>query len=217
MDHHEHHASGPTPRPSEFWDGFYREREQVWSGKPNAALVREISMLAPGTAIDLGCGEGADAIWLASRGWRVTGVDLSAVALGRAAGHAARAGVADRVTWLHRDLAAWEPDGQYGLVAAMFLHSPVELPREHILLAATRAVAPGGMLFVVGHGAFPPWSRHPSPEGGLPSAQELAATLGLRPSEWAVEAGSSEGRTATGPEGQTAVMTDTVLKARRLA
>lgn len=204
------------PGPSEFWDEFYTERQRVWSGKPNAALVREVSMMAPGRAIDLGCGEGADAIWLAERGWTVTGLDVSAVALGRAAEHAQDAEVADRITWLARDLGEWEPEGTYDLVTASFLHSPISMPRERILLAATRAVAPGGTLFVVGHTAFPPWARHAHDDVHMPSAQELAASLGLRSSEWEIETSTSEGREATGPEGQSAVMTDAVLKARRL-
>ncbi|GAB2744329.1 class I SAM-dependent methyltransferase [Sinomonas soli] len=202
------------PGPSEFWDEFYAERQRVWSGKPNGALVREVGAVAPGRAIDLGCGEGADAIWLAERGWTVTGVDVSAVALGRAAEHAEEAGVADRITWLARDLAEWEPEEAYDLVTASFLHSPVEFPRERVLLAATRAVAPGGLLFVVGHTAFPPWSRHPHDEH-MPSAEELAASLGLRSDVWAIETSTSEGREATGPEGQRAVLTDAILKARR--
>lgn len=205
------------PGPSAFWDEFYGERQRVWSGKPNGALVREVGMVAPGRAIDLGCGEGADAIWLAERGWTVTGVDVSAVALGRAAEHAQDAGVADRITWLARDLAEWEPEEAYDLVAASFLHSPVEFPRERVLLAATRAVAPGGLLFVVGHTAFPPWSRHPHDDVHMPSAEELAVTLGLRSSGWEIETSTTEGREATGPEGQRAVLTDAVLKARRPA
>ena len=209
--------SDDTQPASEFWDGFYRERERVWSGKPNAALVREIGLVAPGRALELGCGEGADAIWLAQRGWTVTGVDVSAVALERAARHAEEAGVADRTTWVQRDLAEWEPDSEYDLVSAQFLHSPISLPREQILRVAVRAVAPGGLLFVVGHTAFPPWGRHEHEREAaeLPSAEELADSLGLRTAGWAVDAATSEGREVTGPEGQTAVLTDAILKARR--
>jgi SAM-dependent methyltransferase len=206
------------PRPSEFWDEFYSERLRVWSGKPNASLVREISMVAPGRALDLGCGEGADAIWLAERGWTVTAVDISAVALDRAAQHAEEAGVAQRIAWLRRDLTEWTPEGEFDLISAEFLHSPIELPREQILRRASEAVAPGGLLFVVGHVAFPPWSRHGHDEAEqaqLPTAEELAVSLGLRADAWEVETSTSDGREVTGPEGQTAIMTDAVLKARR--
>jgi cyclopropane fatty-acyl-phospholipid synthase-like methyltransferase len=210
--------SEQKPAPSEFWDEFYSERERVWSGKPNASLVREISMLAPGRALDLGCGEGADAIWLAERGWTVTGVDISAVALSRAAQHAEEAGVAERITWLQRDLAEWTPEGDYDLISAEFLHSPIELPREQILRAASKSVAPGGLLLVVGHVEFPPWSRHhdEAEAAQLPTAEELAFSLGLRAEEWTIETSSPEGREVTGPEGQLAIMTDAVLKAQRL-
>lgn len=204
---------------SEFWDGFYREREQVWSGKPNPVLVRELETVGPARAIDLGCGEGADAIWLAERGWTVTGVDVSAVALSRAQQHAADAGVSNRVRWVVRDLAEWEPEEQYELVSAQFLHSPIELPRERVLRRAAEAVAPGGLLLVVGHTAFPPWAphRHEGQEPQLTTAEEVALSLGLRAGRWQIETSVSEGREMTGPDGQQFVMTDSVLKARRLA
>jgi trans-aconitate methyltransferase len=207
------------PSPSEFWDEFYNERQRVWSGKPNASLVREISLVAPGRALDLGCGEGADAIWLAARGWTVTAVDISAVALDRAAQHAREAGVAEQITWLRRDLTEWTPEGEFDLISAEFLHSPIELPREQILRRAAEAVAPGGLLFVVGHVAFPPWSRHGHDEAEqaqLPTAEELSVSLGLRADAWEVETSASDGREVTGPEGQTAIMTDAILKARRI-
>jgi len=200
----------------EFWESFYSERDQVWSGKPNAMLVREASGLTPGTALDLGCGEGADAIWLASQGWQVTGIDVSAVALERAAQHAADAGVAGRIQWRRLDLADWEPDGRYDLVSAQFLHSPVELPRNGVLSTAARAVAPGGRLLVVGHESFPPWSRHPEPDEPLPTAAELAAALGLQSPAWVLETVDSVTRDVTGPEGEAGTLTDSVLRARRL-
>ncbi|WP_334172553.1 SAM-dependent methyltransferase [Sinomonas sp.] len=205
-----------TQGPSEYWDSFYSERDRIWSGKPNPALVREVETVAPARALDLGCGEGADAIWLAQRGWTVTGVDVSAVALSRAQQHAEDAGVADRVQWLERDLAAWEPEDEYELVSAQFLHSPIELPRERILRRAAEAVAPGGLLLVVGHTEFPPWGRHRhADEAQLPTAEQLAMTLGLRAGGWEVEATTSDGREVKGPEGQVAIMTDAVLRARR--
>ncbi|NUP75043.1 MAG: methyltransferase domain-containing protein [Sinomonas sp.] len=211
--------SDHQPPPSVFWDEFYGERERIWSGNPNAALVREIGLVAPGTALELGCGEGADAIWLAQRGWTVDAVDISAVALARAAEHAEEAGVAERITWLHRDLAEWRPETQYSLVSAQFLHSPVDLPRGQILRAVVGAVAAGGLLFVVGHAAFPPWGHHEHQEGEgaeLPTAEELAVSLGLRAGGWDIETSVSGGREVTGPEGQRVVLEDAVLKARRV-
>ncbi|TMQ82650.1 class I SAM-dependent methyltransferase, partial [Actinomadura soli] len=142
----------------EFWDTRYAEHDHLWSGEPNHMLVQEISDLEPGTALDLGCGEGGDAIWLAGRGWRVTATDISGVALERAARHADAAGVADRIDFQRHDLGESFPEGVYDLVSAAFLHFPKEgLPREPILRAAAAAVAPGGTLLIVGHSGPPPW------------------------------------------------------------
>ncbi|MGF9663390.1 class I SAM-dependent methyltransferase [Arthrobacter crystallopoietes] len=201
---------------SDFWDGFYAERDKVWSGRPNGALVREVAGLGPGTAVDLGCGEGADAIWLAARGWQVTGVDVSEVALARAVRHAEAEGVVGRIEWQRLDLAEWTPDRRFDLVSAQFLHSPTELPRNRILEHAAAAVAPGGTLLIVGHESFPPWSRHPEPEEPLPTAAEVAAGLSLDQGGWELVTVGSLEREVTGPDGQTATLADSVLRARRL-
>lgn len=135
----------------ESWDQRYSESEKVWSGNPNQRLVEQVADLSPGTALDVGAGEGGDAIWLASRGWRVTALDVSEVALAKVAAHAAEAGVGDHVTTLHHDLIAGGelPDG-FDLVSAQFLHPPLDKFEEiHRRLAA--AVRPGGHLLVVGH------------------------------------------------------------------
>ncbi|UPO76141.1 class I SAM-dependent methyltransferase [Arthrobacter sp. Helios] len=213
------HPTASQP-PDQFWDGFYRERSQVWSGNPNALLVREVTGLAPGTALDLGCGEGADAVWLARQGWQVTGIDISAVALERAAAHALDAGVEGLVTWVQADLAEWARTGPgtnpgYDLVCAQFLHSPTDLPRDAILHRAMAAVAPRGRLLVVGHQDFPPWSSHPAPVPPLPTAGELADELKLEALGWMVETAAAVPRTVEGPEGQRAVLNDNVLRARR--
>src|SRR2546423_6224179 len=102
--------------PDEYWNEFYSEHEQVWSGKPNVAFAEEVAGLAPGRALDLGCGEGADAIWLARRGWAVTAVDISTVALQRAAEHARAAGVGERIEWQQHELGKSFPGGEFDLV-----------------------------------------------------------------------------------------------------
>lgn len=215
-----HDQPKTPPSPDHFWDGFYRERDQVWSGNPNALLVREVANLKPGTALELGCGEGADAVWLAGQGWQVTGIDISAVALRRAAAHARDAGVEHLVTWVQADLAGWAATDSatspgYDLVCAQFLHSPTELPRDAILHRAMAEVAPRGRLLVVGHQDFPPWSSHPAPEPPLPTAVELASALKLEAHGWLVETAEPVPRTVEGPEGQRAVLNDNVLRARR--
>ena len=136
-------TAGQDGAGEEFWDARYRESERIWSGEPNAALVREVADLEPGTALDLGCGEGADAIWLARRGWKVTAVDISGVALERAARYAVAEGV-EGIDWQRHDLGSSWPEGEYDLVSAHFLHSPGDMPRESILRRAAAAVAPAG-------------------------------------------------------------------------
>ncbi len=132
------------------WDERYASTEQVWSGQPNATLVAEVADLKPGRALDVGCGEGADAVWLAGRGWEVTALDVSQVALQRASVVAEQVGV--RVQWLHAGLvdAPLSP-GVFDLVSAQYpalLRTPGD-DAERALLAA---VAPGGLLVVVHHG-----------------------------------------------------------------
>ena len=146
-----HHPEQSDNYTQETWDARYAESDRIWSGKPNPHLVEQVADLQPGTAIDIGCGEGADAVWLASQGWRVTALDVSEVALERTVAHAGDAGVADRVTPLHFDLMAGEPlPGAYDLVSAQFMHPPKERFAE-IYGRVAAAVRPGGMLLVVAH------------------------------------------------------------------
>lgn len=133
------------------WEERYLGEEKIWSGDPNPQLVAEASRLNSGTALDVGCGEGGDVIWLAQQGWRVTGADFSANGLARAARHAEEAGVADRTDWWQVDARTFAADGRsYDLVTTHFLHPP-----DGGMVAVTRrlaeAVAPGGHLLVVGH------------------------------------------------------------------
>ncbi len=210
-----HDTPGPE-RPAEFWDARYGASERVWSGKPNAALVRETAGLVPGLALDLGCGEGADAIWLAGGGWRVVGVDVSRVALERAGKHAEQAGVAERVRWERHDLAETFPAGSFDLVSAHFLHSPVGMPREDILRGAAAAVAPGGVLLVVGHAGWPSWGPRPEFDVHFPTPAEVYESLGLPPSAWELLVSDEHQQEVTDPQGRAATRTNNTLKVRRL-
>ncbi|SCK48056.1 bifunctional 2-polyprenyl-6-hydroxyphenol methylase/3-demethylubiquinol 3-O-methyltransferase UbiG [Streptomyces sp. WMMB 322] len=133
------------------WEERYSGEETVWSGNPNPQLVAEISGLAPGTALDVGCGEGGDVIWLARQGWKVTGADFSANGLARAARHAEQAGVRDRTDWWQVDARAFAAGGRsYDLVTTHFLHPP-DGGMVEVTGRLSEAVAPGGHLLVVGH------------------------------------------------------------------
>lgn len=135
----------------ESWDERYSGADDVWTGGPNAQLVAEAASLVPGTALDVGCGEGGDVLWLASQGWRVTGADFSAAGLARAAAHASRAGLADRTDWWQVDARTFDAAGRsYDLVTTHFLHPPDGGMRD-VVTRLAGAVAPGGHLLVVGH------------------------------------------------------------------
>lgn len=203
----------------ELWDARYKESQQIWSGNPNVAFVREVGSLKPGTALDLGCGEGADAIWLAEQGWQVTAVDLSGVALERAREHATDAGVADRIDFRQHDLAASFPAGSWDLISAQFLHSHGDLPREEILRAASRAVRPGGVLLIEGHCDFGAYAHRHQGHGDMrfPTPQEVIADLQLPEGEWQVLVSEAHERSQAGPEGEPTVRTDTTVKIRRSA
>ena len=131
------------------WNERYRQRGLVWTASPNRFLVSEVEGMRPGRALDLACGEGRNAVWLALQGWTVTGVDFSSVAIDKARGLADEAGV--DVTWTVSDATAWESDIQYDLVLVFYLHLPPHQARLALSRAA-QAVGPGGTLLVVGHG-----------------------------------------------------------------
>ena len=202
----------------EFWDERYRSAPALWSGNPNSRLVEHATDLTPGAALDIGSGEGADAIWLASRGWRVTGIDVSEVALQRAAERAAAAGhqVADRITWLQADLLAQGPGPQeFDLVSAQFMHVPPG-QRELLHRRLGEAVRPGGTLLIVGH--------HPSDllqtSVGRPHLPELLftaeqVTATLDPDDWTILVAAAPERQATDPDGHAITIHDTVVKAQR--
>jgi len=203
----------------EFWDARYRSADRIWSGNPNPHLVAHVAGLVPRTALDVGCGEGADAIWLASLGWHVTAIDVSTVALDRAAKQAVAAGrpVADRITWQHADVLSWDfmkPPRQFDLVSAQFVHLP-RLERETLVRRLAEAVHPGGTLLIVGH--------HPSDlettvgRPNLPdlffTAEEVAAAL--HPDDWQIIVAAAPERQTLDPDGQPVTIRDAVMRAIR--
>ena len=197
------------------YDELYRSAPAVWSGRPNRQLVAEADALPPGTALDAGCGEGADALWLAERGWRVTGVDFSTVALERAAARARAEGLDDRVEWLPADLGTWSPPrGRFDLVTAHYLHSRGPA-REALFRRLAAAVAPGGTLLVVGHLLDPAddGHGHHHDAGLLYTAEDVAAVLD--PEEWADVTTEVRQRDEAAAARTGNAAPDTVLVARR--
>lgn len=130
------------------WDAKYRERPLLWSAGPNRFVVEEVAGLEPGTALDVACGEGRNAVWLAEQGWSVTGVDFSSVALDRARDMAAEHQV--EIEWVEADLTVWEPAEGYDLVVVAYVHLPsVEL--QALLAKVATWINPGGRLVLIGH------------------------------------------------------------------
>lgn len=219
--HNHNHSDAPDdPARSDeqYWDDRYGQSERMWSGQPNSALVREISDLPPGHALDLGCGEGADAIWLAARGWRVTAVDVSQVAMDRGASHAGAAGaeVAERIDWRLHDLGTSFPAGSYDLVSAQFLYFRNAASRGRILQAAAAAVGPGGVLLIEGHAGVPASADHPHAETGFPTPEQTIACLELAEGEWEVLVCEEHERVHSNPNNQAAMHSDSTVKLRRL-
>ncbi|WP_409491485.1 class I SAM-dependent methyltransferase [Amycolatopsis sp. cmx-11-12] len=133
------------------WDERYAGQEQVFSGQPNVQLVAEAAGLTPGSALDIGCGEGGDVIWLARQGWTVTGADFSAAGLARAARRAEQDGVADHVDWWQIDARVFTAGGRsYDLVTSHYLQPP-DGGMTQVTRRLADAVAPGGHLLIVGH------------------------------------------------------------------
>jgi len=201
-----------------FWNERYASAPAIWSGKPNAQLVAEASGLAPSTALDVGCGEGADAVWLAERGWHVTALDISDVALDKAAEHARQASpeAAERITWKQADLTegvALQPG--FGLVSAQFLHLPPGL-RDPLYLQLADLVTLGGTLLIVGHDPSDLESaghlRAHRPDL-LFSADDIAALLD--PAKWTIATPEARRRSVVDPDGRTIEVADAVLVARR--
>ncbi len=224
--HHRDHEQGHTLETlrnaltAGFWDERYAGSDRVWSGRPNQRLVEQVADLQPGTALDVACGEGGDAIWLARQGWKVTAVDVSQVALAKVAQHAEDEGVADRLRLGFYDaLADPRPAGRhtFDLVTVSFLHVPVE-DFDAIYRGIAEAVAPGGRLLVTAHHPHDveSGSRHDHGPGLLFEPDRVLTTLGVGEpgSPWEVEVADTPDRVQETTDGPLHVR-DTVVRLRR--
>jgi SAM-dependent methyltransferase len=196
----------------EIWDRRYSGPDLVWGSGPNRFVAEEAAALPAGRAVDLGAGEGRNAIWLAERGWQVTAVDFSAAGLGRAARLAAERAV--RVDWVQADLLSYQPaPGRYDLVLIAYIHLPAA-GLARVFRAAATAVAPGGTLLVIGHDRDNLTRGYGGPQdpGRLYAAAEVSAELaGLT-----VRRAEQVTRPVPTPEGERTAV-DTLVRAERPA
>ncbi|MGH3635878.1 MAG: class I SAM-dependent methyltransferase [Mycobacterium sp.] len=199
----------------EFWEQRYAGADRVWSGRVNARLAEVAAQLTPGRALDLGCGEGADAIWLAEHGWQVVAVDVAETALQRGAAEARARNVLDRISFQRYDLSESFPDENFDLVSAQYLHSPVRLERETVLRRASASVKPGGVLLIVDHGSAPPWMSNDH-HHDFPSADEVVASLQLDEHRWRRVRMEKAERETIGPDGRPATLIDNIIVLRRM-
>jgi len=209
---HSKQAPGSAAHAAE-WDARYRARDEaMWSGRPNGRLVAEVADLTPGRALDVGCGEGGDAIWLAQRGWAVTAIDISDVAITRAAERAQLSGVA--VDWVVGDaLHTPLPARSFDLVSMQYPALPKDAGESAVwtLLETTR---PGGLLLAVYHDLDDEHREHMKSRAVDPAdyvdADDLRRLLG---DDFSVELHAVEPR--IDPPPGTPHIADIVLRARR--
>lgn len=212
-----HAQHWPEVASADHWEDRYAGADAVWSGRVNHTFAEVAATLTPGTALELGCGEGADAIWLAERGWQVTGVDISPTAVRRATEASVTAGLGQaQVRFVAADLTDWPDHEAYDLVTANFLHSPAGSDRTAALRRAASCVRPGGDLLVISHAAVPPWADLPADHRHhfLAPADEIEA-LALDPDGWQVLLAEVRTRPATTPDGEQATIDDSVILLRR--
>lgn len=186
----------------DFWESLWsktlREHgDKVSRRPPNVYLTTEAQRLVPGRALDAGCGHGAESLWLAAHGWRVTAIDFSMAALGHARSMAEAAGnaIAERVDFVHADLTRWAPEaGAYDLVASLYVHVPGSV--EEMVQRLARGVAPGGTLLLVGHRPVDPATGAPTAAAGQTQVSVEIAVGALHPGEWTLVVAEERPRTA---------------------
>jgi len=209
----EHKRPARSVRPAfarEDWNARYAQKELLWTAEPNRLFAAEVGSLEPGRALDVACGEGRNAVWLAERGWRVTGVDFSDVALGKATELAAARGVA--VEWVLADVLDYEPEPRtFDLVAMLYLQLPAQ-ELERAVGSATEAVAPGGILIVLGHDTTNLTDGYGGPKDAsvLFTPEDVVAAV----RDLAIERAEQVRRTVVLDDGE-AVAIDAFVRARR--
>lgn len=214
--HHEHrHGSAGREFDRHYWEQRYQGAGSASESEANPHLTGELAGLKPGMALDAGCGEGAEAIWLARHGWRVTAVDIAAAAVARGREQADRAGheITGRIDWHTADLTQWDAGvDRFDLVCACYVH-PVD-SNDILFDRLAAAVAPGGTLFIVGHAPGDHESAaHTSASHVHVTAEQIAA--GLAPDRWDIQLVESRTRSVVRPDGEAITLRDSVFRARK--
>jgi len=199
------------------WDKKYKDSELLWSADANIWVKDLTQDLPAGTALDIAAGEGRNALWLVARGWEVTAVDFSVVALQRARAladeHLGRD--ADRLTTLEADVETWVPKARsYDLVLVAYLHLPEQL-RRSVMRAAAEAVASGGTLLVVGHDLENLGSGHGGPQNPEVLYRPSDIVADIEPAGLIVDRSETAARSVTDGQGQPAEVLDALVVARR--
>ena len=213
MEHEHHEHRFDSAGQADEWDGWYSDRDVGgWSGRPNGRLVAEVAELTPGHALDVGCGEGADAIWLARRGWTVTAIDVSEVAVSRARLAAESAEVT--VEWMSGDaLASLFPSGSFDLVSVQYPALP-KASGEAVVRTLLDSIRPGGVLLAVYHDLDDEHREHMKAKGFDPAdyvgADDLVPLLAA---DFSIERHAVEPRIDP-PPGNPHIA-DVMLRARR--
>jgi len=199
-----------------YWEDHWVQASSRAPLPAHPALAAELSTLTPGSALDAGSGEGAEAVWLARHGWAVTAVDISATALARAAAAADAPGI----DWVQADLTRWEPDRHYDLVTTFYAHPT--MGQEAFYHRISRWVAPGGTLLLVGHDHHAP-GHHGHGHHDVPAHPEGSVTAPERirwvldPGEWTIRTAEVRECDAGVHGGHRMLLRDVVVRAERTA
>lgn len=196
-----------------YWEAHWAGAQGAAGPAAHPALVTELAGVLPGTAVDAGSGEGAEATWLAAHGWTVTAVDISANALRRAATGSARTPDVGSVTWVEADLTEWEPDEQLDLVATFYAHPA--MPQHAFYERIGEWVAPGGTLLIVGHHHGDGQAHaHEHPENAVTAPEQVRALLD--PEQWVIRTAEIRERIVTTPRGTSTALRDVIVRAEKV-
>jgi SAM-dependent methyltransferase len=219
----------PDPLTHSFEKDYWEEHWLRGASEPadgstaNPHLRREVAALAPGTALDAGCGTGAEAIWLAGRGWQVTAADISANALERARARAADAPGGTGVTWVEADLTTWAPEGRFDLVVTSYAHPAIVQLDFYDRISDW--VAPGGTLVIIGHLHHPHAAhgaelgnerRHEEQPPAEATVTRAAITARLDPARWRIDTAEEHSREIDRAGGRPLSLHDVVVRASRI-